>query len=95
MTTKTNTVDPRQIPAFLQENGDEWLNGLVHAALHGHACFLRGRIRATGEYATILCVKTEPDEEGTVELIPIAHVPDESPYDYFISPIEDEAAEAA
>lgn len=71
------------------EGHGQWLETIIRAAKFGHLCLLRGKLKATGEYATILCAVAH--EKGEYNITPLAHLPDENPYEYFQSCIEEAA----
>lgn len=77
---------PHQVPEY----HEQWLETIQRAAKFGHLCLLRGKVSHSGEWATILCATAH--EKGEYLITPLAHLPDENPFEYFQSCIEEEAA---
>lgn len=63
----------------------QWLDIIMSAAKNGDLALMRGTVSHTNEPATILCA-VSPDGDGVV-FTPLAHLPDDNPYEYF-NPIE-------
>ena len=76
----------KHIPHQVPKGHAQWLETIIRAAKFGHLCVLRGKVRRTGEWATILCAVAH--NNGQYDIAPLAHLPDENPYEYFDSCIE-------
>lgn len=66
----------------------QWLDIINRASENGDLGIMRGKLKKTGEWATILIAKQLTEDGNDWLITPLAHLPDDNPFEYFVSCID-------
>jgi len=73
----------------LREPDKKNFETLQRAFRNGDACVVETKLTATGEYRAIICAVQPAPEDGSTEMVPIAVLVWDNPYELFKDPIQD------